>query len=76
MTRRASLLVTLVAASVLFSACSSPGRPNTSGAARQAPKVGQPAPDFTLPTASGPPISLAQFRDHKPVLLYFSMGPG
>ena len=76
MKTRAGLLLTVVASSVLLISCSSPGRPSKGAAAGQAPKVGQPAPDFTLPTASGSTVSLAQFRGHKPVLLYFSMGPG
>jgi cytochrome oxidase Cu insertion factor (SCO1/SenC/PrrC family) len=75
-TRRAGLLVSVVALGVLFSACSSSGRSNSGGAPGQAPKVGQPAPDFTLPSATGPALSLAKFRGETPVLLYFSMGPG
>ena len=38
--------------------------------------VGDPAPGFTLPSASGQQVALADFTGHKPVLLYFSMGPG
>jgi cytochrome oxidase Cu insertion factor (SCO1/SenC/PrrC family) len=38
-------------------------------------RVGQPAPDFTLPSSSGGKVSLSGFAG-KPVLLYFSMGPG
>ena len=37
---------------------------------------GDRAPDFTLPSASGEQVALADFTNHKPVLLYFSMGPG
>ncbi len=36
---------------------------------------GDPAPDFTLP-APDDDVSLADYRGRKPVLLYFSMGPG
>jgi cytochrome oxidase Cu insertion factor (SCO1/SenC/PrrC family) len=39
-------------------------------------KVGSQAPAFTLETPEGKPISLADYRDRRPVLLYFSMGPG
>lgn len=39
-------------------------------------KVGARAPDFTLETPDGEPVSLADYRDRRPVLLYFSMGPG
>jgi cytochrome oxidase Cu insertion factor (SCO1/SenC/PrrC family) len=38
--------------------------------------VGDPAPGFTLPSASGQQVALAEFTGHKSVLLYFSMGPG
>jgi cytochrome oxidase Cu insertion factor (SCO1/SenC/PrrC family) len=37
---------------------------------------GDRAPDFTLPSASGERVALTEFTNHKPVLLYFSMGPG
>lgn len=37
--------------------------------------VEEPAPDFTLPSAQGSNVSLSDFKG-KPVLLYFSMGPG
>jgi peroxiredoxin len=33
--------------------------------------VGAPAPDFTLPSTTGEPISLSQFRGQKLVLLEF-----
>ena len=36
--------------------------------------VGQPAPDFTLPDASGRPASLAEYRGKKPVVLVFYRG--
>jgi peroxiredoxin Q/BCP len=35
------------------------------------PVVGKPAPDFTLPSTSGEPISLKQFKGKKTVILYF-----
>ena len=31
-------------------------------------RVGEPAPDFTLPDAMGAPVSLASFRDRTPVV--------
>jgi peroxiredoxin Q/BCP len=37
--------------------------------------VGDAAPAFTLESASGGPVSLSDYAG-KPVLLYFSMGPG
>jgi peroxiredoxin len=36
---------------------------------------GDPAPAFTL-TSPDAEISLSDYRGEKPVLLYFSMGPG
>jgi len=45
--------------------------------ARQAGIVeGDRAPDFELPSASGGTVRLSDYRGDKPVLLYFSMGPG
>jgi hypothetical protein len=37
---------------------------------------GDRAPTFTLPSASGGKVGLSDFVGQKPVLLYFSMGPG
>ena len=34
-------------------------------------KVGDKAPDFTLPSTTGDKISLNQFRGNKPVVLFF-----
>jgi peroxiredoxin Q/BCP len=35
------------------------------------PVIGKPAPDFTLPSTMGEPISLRQFKGKKTVILYF-----
>ena len=35
------------------------------------PVIGKPAPDFTLPSTSGDPITLRQFKGKKTVILYF-----
>ena len=35
------------------------------------PVIGKPAPDFTLPSTTGEPISLKQFKGKKTVILYF-----
>ncbi len=37
-------------------------------------RVGDPAPDFTLPDATGKPVSLVSFRDRTPVVLVFYRG--
>lgn len=37
-------------------------------------RVGEPAPDFTLPDATGAPVSLASFRDRTTVVLVFYRG--
>jgi len=36
--------------------------------------VGARVPDFTLPDAEGRPVSLAEFRGKKPVVLVFYRG--
>jgi hypothetical protein len=38
--------------------------------------VGDRAPDFELPSAGGETVRLSDYRGDRPVLLYFSMGPG
>jgi peroxiredoxin len=38
--------------------------------------VGNAAPDFTLPSATGEQVSLSSFQGSKPVLLYFHMAEG
>jgi len=35
------------------------------------PVIGRPAPDFTLPSTTGEPVSLRQFKGKKTVVLYF-----
>jgi cytochrome oxidase Cu insertion factor (SCO1/SenC/PrrC family) len=37
-------------------------------------RIGEPAPDFTLPDATGAPVSLASFRDRTPVVVVFYRG--
>ncbi len=37
-------------------------------------KVGDPAPDFTLETETGAPVTLSQFRGKKSVVLVFYRG--
>jgi cytochrome oxidase Cu insertion factor (SCO1/SenC/PrrC family) len=37
-------------------------------------RVGESAPDFTLPDATGAPVTLASFRERAPVVLVFYRG--
>ena len=37
---------------------------------------GDRAPNFMLPSSNGQEISLVDYIEKRPVLLYFSMGPG
>ena len=59
--------------SLLAAACDSAADPETDGSFLS---EGDRAPDFTLPSAGGERVALADFTNRKPVLLYFSMGPG
>lgn len=71
-------LAIVAALSVLLTAaCSSAPEPSGAPSAGAAGylAVGDLAPDFTLPTAEGGMASLSDYRG-RPVLLYFSMGPG
>lgn len=62
-----------IALAMFAAACSQQNTPASSG---QGPiAVGQPAPTFSLKSASGGAVSLSDYAG-KPVLLYFSMGPG
>jgi hypothetical protein len=45
-----------------------------SGIMRRVARVGQPAPDFTLPNAAGAPVGLAGLRARGPVVLSFYRG--
>lgn len=61
----------------LMAACEDPSDRSATDAAAQARLVeGGRAPDFELPSASGGTVRLSDYRGDKPVLLYFSMGPG
>ena len=64
-TLRVAALMAL--ATIVGGACNAGPEPVSSGTA---------APAFTLPSAAGTKVSLADFVGSKPVLLYFSMGPG
>ena len=45
-----------------------------SGIVQRVARVGQPAPEFTLPNADGTPVSLADLRARGPVVLSFYRG--
>jgi hypothetical protein len=46
------------------------------GTNQQSLSVGDPAPSFSLPSATGGTTSLSDYVGKQPVLLYFSMGDG
>ena len=73
MRKKARLAVTTAAALAFVGAACSQSQP--APPARGPVAVGARAPQFTLPSAGGGDVSLAGFSG-KPVLLYFSMGPG
>ena len=58
----------MISASALLLAVGSAGAPRPAAAE---PRVGDRAPDFTLPATTGGTISLSQFRGKKLVLLEF-----
>jgi len=68
--RRIPFLLVLLAI-VLPAACAR-GEPSP---ASGMPRVGDDAPGFTLPAADGGSVRLSDLAG-RPVLLYFSMGPG
>ena len=45
-----------------------------SGIMDRVARVGQPAPDFTLPNAAGASVTLAELRARSPVVLSFYRG--
>jgi cytochrome oxidase Cu insertion factor (SCO1/SenC/PrrC family) len=71
--RLRSVLVLAVSVLLLAVACTSDA---VSGASESSLSKGDQAPSFSLPSASGEQVALSDFIGRKPVLLYFSMGPG
>lgn len=59
---------------LLLTACS--GEQPTSSATPDVPEVGGTAPGFELRSSEGESLSLEQLLGRRPILLYFSMGPG
>lgn len=72
--KRAVLFSAALSLTALLAACNRPDS-NQPVAIGEELRVGQPAPEFTLPSAAGGSVSLSDFTG-RPVLLYFSMGPG
>lgn len=68
--RRTSMLLTALALTTLAACAGAEPTPPS-----KAPRTGDSAPRFTLPAADGTSVGLAGFSG-RPVLLYFSMGPG
>jgi cytochrome oxidase Cu insertion factor (SCO1/SenC/PrrC family) len=67
------LLGTAIALAIVASACT---RQEPTPPSQQGPvEVGQRAPAFSLESAGGGTVSLSDYAG-RPVLLYFSMGPG
>ena len=61
---------------LLATACTQPQESPSGSTRGSSIEEGSKAPQFALPSASGDKMSLDEFRGRKPVLLYFSMGPG
>jgi cytochrome oxidase Cu insertion factor (SCO1/SenC/PrrC family) len=75
--RRAAIVVATLLA-ILVAGCDSVSEretPTTAASSTPVVQPGEMAPDFSLPQAIGKPIPLSDLRG-RPVLLYFSMGPG
>ena len=70
-------LLALLLVTVACSGASERGKAPVGGSApAESVQIGQLAPDFTLPSSGGGSVTLSSFKEHRPVLLYFSMGPG
>jgi len=71
--RSRMLIATAIAVAILGTACT---RQEPSPSSEQSPiAIGDTAPAFSLESAGGGTVSLSDYAG-KPVLLYFSMGPG
>ena len=71
--RHRTCVVAALTLGLVAAACSRQETPQSSGKGPIA--VGQAAPSFSLKSASGGTVALSDYAG-KPVLLYFSMGPG
>ena len=74
---RTALTVTTLVGLLAAGCSAAPHRdePFSPGSSVPVVQRGQMAPEFTLPQATGRPVTLSDLHG-KPVLLYFSMGPG
>jgi hypothetical protein len=71
------LIVTIVLLLTLSGCRSAPAAPEEiPNAGSGSLRVGDTAPDFTLPAATGGTVSLARLREQQDVLLYFNMAYG
>lgn len=76
MSVKLAALAALALGMAVTTACArSPSGDGEAGPA-PAPRRGEVAPEFSLPSATGGTLALTEFRGESPVLLYFSMGPG
>lgn len=77
-TGRGWVAAAVVGLGLLLAACGNTEEGSNTGTQSGQPvvAVGDKAPPFSLPSGSGENVSLADYRGQKPVLLYFSMGPG
>lgn len=75
-TRGSFFMVALTLLGLAGIACGGGGSAGSPPPAGGTLRVGDPAPELKLPSAPAGSVSLAEFRGRKPVLLYFSMGPG
>lgn len=69
--RAIMLLVVLALAGGTLAACGSDDDSDDTGLS-----VGDTAPAFTLPTADGGDVTLADYQGKQPVLLFFHMAAG
>jgi cytochrome oxidase Cu insertion factor (SCO1/SenC/PrrC family) len=76
MGRRLSLVWPLLLAAMASVLAGCQGEEGSGGAGVDHVTVGDRAPAFDLPSVDGERVSLDDYTGRKPVLLYFSMGPG
>src|SRR5712692_10433607 len=60
------LIVALALVGLMGAACGGGGTARSPAPAGESPRVGDPAPAFSLPSAQGRTVSLGEFRGRKP----------